>query len=410
MTRILLVTSSNSYRIGDFLEAAYGYGADVIVATDGRASLEHLSAGRTIQIDFNNIVGSIEQVAILAARRPIDAVVPVDERATYFAARLSEALGLSHNSAESVRIAGRKDLLRACLTQAQLPQPYYRLVARDSDPMVEAGKITYPCVIKPVSMSGSRGVIRANNENEFVLTFNRVVCLLDDDAKIKCPSEANYFLLVENFVPGIEFAVEGLVTDGMLVMLALFDKPDLLDGPFFPETLYITPSRCSEHDARRIQLACSKAIQAVGIVSGPVHIELRLNAAEVTIIECAARTIGGLCGRVLQFGEDLSLEDLVIAEAAGRSLLPVEREKSAAGVLMIQVPCEGILREVTGISDAMRIPGVESIDITIPIGERVVPLPEGNQYLGFVAARDANPEGVERTLRRVDQLLNISIS
>jgi biotin carboxylase len=266
-------------------------------------------------------------------------------------------------------------------------------------------------VLKPLVLSASRGVIRADGPDAFVAAWRRIEAILHEARAERRPTdpEGRRCLLVEGFVPGVEVALEGLLRGGRLEVLALFDKPDPLDGPFFEETLYVTPSRQPALAQARVAELVGAAARALGLAEGPVHAELRLGAEGPVVLEVAARSIGGLCGRTLRFGAGVSLEEVVIAHAMRRPLPPLARERRAAGVMMLPIPNAGVLREVRGLDRARAVAGVEDVVITIPEGREVRPLPEGDAYLGFAFARGERPDEVEAALREAHRRLEVEI-
>jgi biotin carboxylase len=296
--------------------------------------------------------------------------------------------------------------MRALLARAEVPQPAFTALAPGEDPqdVAEAvARVGLPCVIKPTSLSGSQGVLRADTVAE-ALSVARRVRAIADDAGVA----GDVALLVERFVPGVEVAVEGLVTGGQLTALAVFDKPDPLDGPAFEETIYVTPSRLPPAGLDAVLAATAAATAALGLRHGPVHAEVRLDDGRAQVIEVAARTIGGLCSRTLAFSTGRTLEELVIAHALG---MPPDTDgaEGASGVLMIPIPVAGTLLAVDGVADALSVPGVTEVEITVAVGRPVVPVPEGDRYLGFVFARDSGPERVERALRRALACLEVRV-
>jgi biotin carboxylase len=265
--------------------------------------------------------------------------------------------------------------------------------------------ITFPCVIKPTELNGSRGVIRANNVVEFEAAQMRLMRLLRDIY----PHQAVHEYLVETYIPGIEVALEGMMDAGMLHVLALFDKPDPLEGPFFEETIYVTPSRLTDAQQQQIATVTATAAQSLGIMSGPVHAELRLNDAGCFVIEIAARSIGGLCSRTLRFGTAESLEMLIVRQSVGMWHEAPARQQNAGGVMMIPIPAAGILRRVNGVAQAEQVPLIESIEITAPLHHPICMLPEGDSYLGFIFARGPHATDVEAALRQAHACLQFDI-
>ena len=405
MARVLLLIPTTSYRASDFVNAAHRLDVEVVVGSNRRQALE---AGATTTIDFRDVAKGAGQIAAYARERPLDAVVGVDDETALLAATASEALGLAHNPPDAVATAGDKHRFRGALARAGLPAPDFRLVAVDDDPARAARSAPYPCVLKPLALAASRGVIRADDERAFVAAFRRIARILEQPDAAALGESARH-ILVEGYIPGIEVALEGLLERGRLRVLALFDKPDRLDGPFFEETIYVTPSRLSESAQRTIVEATEKAIAAVGLGEGPVHAEVRLNDDGPWVIEVAARSIGGLCSRTLRFGAGIALEELVLRHALGLPIPSLERERRAAGVMMLPIPRAGVLREVRGLDLARGVRGGEDVRISIPRGQPVVPLPEGNKYLGFVFARAPTPGAVEDALRAAHRELEFVI-
>jgi biotin carboxylase len=407
-SRLLLLLPTTTYRTEAFVEAATRLGVELVCASERPSTLEHLAPDSLITLDFTDPQASAEKIARFAARRPIGAVVPVDDLTTVVAAAISQRLGLKANSLPAVAIARDKHAMRRCLAAAGVPVPRFRLVPLSDDPAARAAEIEYPCVLKPLALSASRGVIRANDPREFVAAFRRIAAILET-VEAPLPDEARRALLVEEFIPGREVALEGLLVGGTLHVLALFDKPDPLDGPFFEETIYVTPSRLPESTQARVAAVTRDACSALGLTEGPLHAELRLNERGPFVLEVAARSIGGLCSRTLTFGTGLSLEELILCHALGRPLESLERERRAAGVMMIPIPRAGRLASVDGADEAAAVEGIEEVAITMHPGQDVVPLPEGWQYLGFIFARAETPAVVEHALRQAHARLRFAI-
>jgi biotin carboxylase len=335
-------------------------------------------------------------------------VVGVDDVTSVAAAAIANVLGLTANAVTAVRAARDKHGLRTILHAAAVRQPRSRLVWLKDDPAVTARAVSYPCVVKPRTLSASRGVIRADDPREFVAAVHRIAAILKR-TDVSVSGEAAESLLVEEFVPGVEVALEGLLVGGTLHTLALFDKPDPLDGPFFEETIYVTPSRLPRETQAAIATVTIRACAALGLREGPVHAELRVNERGPWMIELAARSIGGLCSRTLRFGTGVSLEEIILRHALGRPIASLEREHRPAGVMMIPIPRAGRLEAVHGLDAARAVDGIEEVTISAHIGQELVPLPEGWQYLGFIFARDETPETVERALRTAHARLAFEI-
>jgi biotin carboxylase len=363
-----------------------------------------------ITLDFSNPDRAARETKEFAAAHAIDAVIAVDEDTAVVAASVAQALGLEHNSVESARAAKNKFLMREALSRAGVRVPRYWRFSLDTGAGEVARHITYPCVVKPVFLSTSRGVMRANDEAEFVAAVERLEAILNRPEIARRGGAARREVLVEEFIPGFEIAVEGLLTDGKLRLLAIFDKPDPLDGPFFEETIYVTPSRLPLPVQQQVEETTAAATRAMGLSRGPVHAELRINERGPYVIEVAARAIGGLCSRTLRFGEGLSLEDMILRHALGQEVDSLERAPEAAGVMMIPIPRRGILKEVRGLDAARRVSNIEDVIITAHITQELLPPPEGASYLGFIFSRAETPDRAEAALREAHSLIEFAIT
>ena len=409
MQRVLLLVPATSYRASDFLDAAQRLDVEVVVGSNHRQVLEKYSRGRTITLGFEPNEQNVSKIVAHARRYPISAIVGADEETILLAATASVALGLPHNSTESVTAAHNKHRFRRILAQAGVRSPGFKLVSPQEDIAEAAKSVTYPCVLKPLNLSASRGVIRADNEAAFLAAFDRIAAILSGKADRANSRQANS-ILVEDYIPGREVSLEGLLNGGRLNVLALFDKPDPLDGPFFEETIYVTPSRLSDSRQQEIVAATVEAASALGLMDGPIHAELRINKMGTWVIELAARSIGGLCSRALSFTNGVKLEELILRHALGLPTTNFERDERATGVMMIPIPGAGRLIAVAGLDAARSVPGIDDVIISVHIGERLVPLPEGDRYLGFIFARANEPGEVELALRNAHKLLRFEIA
>jgi biotin carboxylase len=362
-----------------------------------------------LTLDFLNPDRAAHEAQEFAAEHTVDAVVPVDEDTAVVAASVARALGLRHNSVESAQAAKNKYLMREALNRAGVRVPRYWHFNIDAGMAENARRVNYPCVVKPVFLSTSRGVMRANDEAEFVTAVQRLDAILKRPEIARRQGADKREVLVEEFIPGFEVAVEGLLTNGELRVLAVFDKPDPLDGPFFEETIYVTPSRLPGGVLKQVEETTSAATRAMGLNSGPIHAELRINEQGPWVIEVAARPIGGLCSRALRFGEGLSLEEMILRHALGQDVESLERESRAAGVMMIPIPRAGVLREVRGLDGAKSISDIEDIVITAHITQQLLPPPEGASYLGFIFSRADTPDRAEAALREAHGLIEFVI-
>jgi biotin carboxylase len=406
MPHLLLLLPSLSYRGEAFLEAAAKVGVSLTVGGESAPDFLVHSPGGFLSLDLHDPASSVSAAVEFAKTNPINVVLGVNDNTTVLASRISAALGLPSNSIDSVCAARNKHTMRELLRKHGLPTPHVVVYGIDEIPEDIVQHVNFPCILKPLTLSASCGVIRVDDPESFRQAFIRVGDLLKSFGRLG-QEEADRQILIEDFIPGTEVALEGLLTNGELRPLAMFDKPDPLDGPYFEETIYVTPSRLTPALQKQIHETLAQAALAIGLREGPVHGELRINDQGVWIIEVAARSIGGKCSRTLQFGTGMSLEELILFHALGRELPPLDLQEGAAGVMMIPIPKEGIFERVDGQRAAQQVPGVEELVMTAESGDHLIPLPEGTRYLGFIVARRKQPEEVEATLREAHRRLTV---
>lgn len=405
--RVLLVAATTGYQTQAFADAAAREGIEIDLATDRCHILDDPWGDHAHALRFEDAEGS---AGVLARSRDLqggvgwDGVIAAGDRPAYVAAVAAARLGIPFHPPDAVAACGNKFLSRERFRAAGLAVPEYFSLPLETDPATAAAQAVFPCVLKPLGLSGSRGVIRANDTTEFVDAFERIRALLHLTEIRRVHRPEDRFIQVERFIPGREFALEGIVTAGNLRVLALFDKPDPLDGPFFEETIYITPSRTPEPVQRAIEETTVRAVHALGLWHGPIHAEMRVNYAGVWMLEVAARPIGGLCARVLP-----GLEELILRHAAGRPLGGIRLKDRAAGVMMVPIPAAGIYSGVAGVEDAAAIPGIGEVVITAKEGQSLVPLPEGNSYLGFLFANGPHSHAVETALHAAHHALRFDV-
>lgn len=410
MPRLLLLLPTGTYRTDDFVKAAEKLNIDLTAASEEPSTFEKREPSRLLTLDLRNPQKAARQAKAFSLKFPIDAVIGVDDETNLVAAAIADALSLPHNGVSSASDTWNKFRMRQRLREADIPIPSFQLLSLSENPEKHSRTASFPCVLKPVNLSAGRGVIRADTPEDFIAAFQRIKKILAASPGIQTePGESG--ILAETFIPGVEVAFEGFMDGGELRTLAIFDKPDPLDGPFFPETLYITPSRLSPEIQAEITRWVGKSAAALGIRTGPLHAELRVNPDGPWVIEVAARSIGGKCSRVLRFGTGSSLEELIIRQALGLKIHDFKRESASAGVLMLPVPSAGILNEIKGVEDARNIPGIREIDLSGHSGQTVAPLPEGHPaYLGFLFAGGPDPDSVEKSLREAGNRIRILIT
>lgn len=404
--RVLVIAPHGSYRTAPFIKAANTLNVDVLIASQGEHSIVS-DYVQGLHVDFKNTEEALEVILTEAKNKSFSGVIGTDDTTTELASLVARKLSLPHNDIQAVKIAQRKDLARLSLKKSKVKLPKFDLLSTTKSLSEQNIHVNFPAVIKPVALSASRGVIRVNNVAELEQAVVRVTQMLSKELHLQ--DEVKDVLLLEEFIPGKEVAVECMLHLGELDVLAIFDKPDPLDGPFFEETYYITPTSYSEKIQQEIRQTVLESCQAYGLNEGPIHAECRINEEGVWILEAAARTIGGLCGRLLSLGTGYSLEEIVLLHAMGQRV-NVKKLNTAAGVLMIPIPRAGILKRVEGLLNAQRTPYISDVTIDVREGYELTPLPEGNSYLGFIFAEAPTVEEAEQALRDAHDCLNIIIA
>jgi biotin carboxylase len=384
MQRVLLFASKTGYQVHSFAGAAEHLDIELVLATDRCLHLEN---------PWGDDAVPMKVAAEVAARGPFDGIVAVGDQPALAAADAAEQFGLRFHPVAAVAAAKNKLLTRECFRAAGLLTPEFHLD-------IAPGR--YPCVLKPLTLSASRGVIRANNNAEFEAARERIAKLVE--------KEPDRSILVEEFIPGREFALEGLVTAGHLHVLAIFDKPDPLDGPYFEETIYVTPSRETAEVQQSIAATTQQAVAALGLRDGPVHCEMRVNSRGVWMLEVAARPIGGLCSRALRFEGGRPLEEILLRHALGEDVSRLHPEPGGHAVMMIPIPRGGIFVDAHGVDEARAVAGIEDVMITAKTGQELLPLPEGASYLGFIFARSATAAQTEAALRQAHARLSFEFA
>ena len=417
--RLLLLTTTTGYQTRAFAQASEKLGLAVVFGTDRCHVLDDPWQDGALALKFENPDESARKIVETVRHNPVHGIVALGDSTPPTAARAAEALGLLFHGSETSDICRNKYHSRQRMQECGLSVPRFVRFSVDADPAdaVKQGvaPIGFPCVLKPLALSASCGVIRANNAEEFINAFQLIRSLLrSPEVRVKGDQACDY-LQVEEYIEGAEIAVEGLVDRGRLKVLAIFDKPDPLIGPYFEETIYVTPSRLPLETQAAVMEELRRAVQGLGLRHGPLHAELRINKSRAWILEVAARPIGGLCSRALRFRApamegSIPLEELIIRLAMGEDVDAIRREEAASGVMMIPVPQEGIFERVEGVEEAGKVPGVEDIVITARPNEKLVSRPGGTSYPGFIFARGASPEFVEQALRSVHQKLRFVIS
>ena len=413
MKRVLLLATTTGYQIRSFTDAAQRLGVDIVFASDRCDQLDDPWFDHAIPVRFWDEARSLAAILDVCRSNPIHGIIAVGDHPTILAARVADALGLPGNPPDAVRASRNKLASRRTFQGAGLLTPTFLEVSMTDDPSALAASLTYPVVLKPLALAGSRGVMRADQASDFVWAFERLAGLLKAPDILNERDEVHGRALVESYIPGNEFAIEGVMTDGVFKAFVIFDKPDPLVGPFFEETIYVTPSRASDVIQEAILDRVAAAARALGLRHGPIHAECRVNTKGVYVLEVAARPIGGLCARAVRFDgpQDyrVPLEEVLIRHSLGEDIDPWTISSDASGVMMIPIPRRGVYRGVQGVQQAAALDGVDDIRITAKTDQLLLPLPEGRSYLGFIFATGQNPADVEQTLRDAHTMLTFEI-
>ena len=410
--RVLLLATTTGYQTRMFAEAAARLDVDLVYATDRCDHLDDPWRDQAIPVRYHEEWRSVDTVLKAVEQQPVQAVIAVGDRPTVMAAYLSRLIGLPGHPPEAAIASRDKRLMREKLRAAGLSTPSYITVPMLIEPSALLDRIQMPVVVKPTVLSASRGVIRADDALSFVTAFDRVRRLLQSSEVRDMRDPEADVIQVEEYVPGVEYAVEGLIDNGRLRTLAIFDKPDPLEGPFFEETIYVTPSRATATTLKQIETAVADAASALGLYHGPIHAECRVNNRGVYVLEVAARPIGGLCAKSLRFergGESIGFEEFLLRHALGELMTDWQREQQASAVMMIPIPRSGVYRRVEGLEVATQIDGVEAVQITAKADQQLLALPEGASYLGFIFARAATAAAAERAVREAHARLRFTI-
>jgi len=396
---VILIIPSASYRTGPFMNAIKKLDLKVLVISDKSQVFSGKYPDNLIIINFNHWKDKSVEISKWAKNNGLKAVIGVDEESIVLAANLSNFLNVDHNSIESVLLTKNKYLMRTELKKTGLCSPWFKIFSIYESSNKIINEISFPCVIKPTFLSASRGVIRVNTIKELANGIKTINELLSLEEIRERGGEKSDWILVEEYIPGKEVAIEGIVSEGKLKVLAVFDKPEPLVGPTFEETIFVTPSILPEKTLYSLFETAEIAVNTLGIVKGPVHIEIRINSSGNYILECASRSIGGICSNVLEFHGGMSLEELILRSYLGRNVEKTKLTDTARGVMMMPNEKSGILKEIRGVEDALNVKGVTDLQITLKPGENLEPLPKGDRYLGFIFAEDKDQELVIKALK-----------
>lgn len=409
MKRILLLYTTTGYPSRAYLKAAKSRGYETLIGTDRCHRLEDPWQDDAIPLRFETPQASCQTIQQYAKDKPVQGIIPIGDRPVLTAAMASEALGLLGNSPHSVSLARNKYLFRQTLLSLGIRTPWFARYHVREDPARILSEVPFPCVLKPLAQTASFGVIRANDVNQFVSAFSKIRLLLKNPEIQAWGDETSDYILVESFISGKEITVEGILDEGCHHLLAIFDKPEPLDGPFFEETIYRTPTRLNEEEISRVLECTQEVVEALGLCNGPIHAEIRMNQEGPMMVEIAPRSIGGLCSRSLRFGSDGSLEEIILHHALGDKLPLIQQDPTPSAVMMIPIPESGEYQGVSGLEEALATADIQEIILTAKQNQDLKCLPEGTSYLGFIFARSATYPGVQKALKEAYRKLCFNI-
>ena len=407
--RVLILLAKTTYRANSFVEASRKLGLEISVGSNHRQSLSEFVPGSSLFLEPGNIQASVEDIVNFHSKFPLHSIVAAEDDFCVLAAAAAEIIGLLQHSLDGVSAVRNKRAMREKLAEREGDTFWFEGFDLEEDVKSIVTRVPFPCVVKPVSLSGSRGVTRCNTQEEFVVAWSRLKRLLGSDDLRQRTETFSREILVETYLSGREVAVEGIMVQGSMILIGILDKPDLMDGPFFEETILITPSSLTFGLQESLVARTEEIATSLGLLDGPLHAEFRIEKGTINLLEIAPRSIGGYCSKIFNFHPEATLEELILRHSLGMKINHFEKENKSKGVFMLPVLKAGILKNVGRIEEALKIDGIEDIEITIPVGRKVVPLPEGNQYLGFMFAKGKDPSSVESSLREAFSILELEI-
>ena len=407
--RVLILLAKTTYRAKSFMEAGRKLGLEISVGSNHQQSLSELVPGSSLLLDPDDIITSVKGIVEFNSRYELSGVVAAEDDFAILAAAAAETIGLVQHSLKGVSAVRNKGSMRERLAGKEGHAIWFQScdLSEDINSILETTR--FPCVVKPVSLSGSRGVTRCNNSEEFMIAWTRLKKILASEGLGKGSDESLGEVVIEEYLEGREVAVEGIMDEGRLMLIGILDKPDPMEGPFFEETILITPSRLSALLQNKLMERTEQIAVSLGLENGPIHAEFRVKREEINLLEIAPRSIGGYCSRIFRFQPESTLEELILRHSLGRQVDHYRSQGGSEGVFMLPVPKEGKLHNVFGIEEARSVKGIKDVEITLPTGAQVLPLPDGNQYLGFLFAKGKNPEFVESALREAFSILSVEI-
>lgn len=407
MKNILLLVPTETYRAEAFITGAAALGVSLTIASERRQAMAASMGRRTLVVSMQNPEVGLKQIEQAADNMQFDAIISVDDGGLATAALASKKLGLKYISTNSAQMSNNKIAMRKRLEQTEISKPWFLVHKPTNKISITTGAIpSFPIIVKPASLSGSIGVMRIDAPEDVESALALCESIQMDHG---CGGDTQ--TLIEQYISGVECAVEAMVFNDQLKILAIFDKPRPLEGPYFAETIYVAPSERDREIQNKLQSTLEEARKALEIKTGPIHAEFRITSdREVYLIELAARSIGGMCSNAIPLSGGRSLEELIIAEALGMEIPEFAIENQASGVFMMPVPAKGVLRSISGVEEAKSTRWITNVTLSMMINSEVSPIPYDARYVGFIFAKAPTSRAVVEALEEAFKKIEIEIS
>ena len=389
MKKLLLVIPENSYKSNDFVVAAEKLGIDFLIITDS----EQVSSKFSDTVIINKFDAELNKNN-LKKLKDVTHVLPVDHSALKFSGYLVDLLEVKGNKLESINLSMNKYESRKIFNSLLDIKVNNEIIKNIDDVNTFINK-NGTSVLKPIYGTASKSVLKINNVEK---NKEQIEKLMQD-----CFDQD---LVIEEYIDGKEYALEGTIINSELKKIVIFDKPVEYKHPYFEESIYITPSELSSEAEKRVVSIVDKACKKIGLEDGPVHVEFKINENQIFIIEINPRMIGGLCSRCLSFGLfKVSLEEIILHAFMNNELKNIELLNNYVGVLMIPTPKSGKFISINK-EELEKIPNISNVEITVPEGSDLLEPPYGDKYLGFAFSQGIDKKTVNESLLTAMNLAN----
>ena len=389
MKKLLLVIPENSYKSNDFVFAAEKLGIDFMIITDS----EQVSSKFSDTVIINKFDAELNKNNIKKLK-DVTHVLPVDHSALKFSGYLVDLLEVKGNKLESINLSMNKYESRKIFNSLLDIKANNEIIKNIDDINIFINK-NGTSVLKPNYGTASKSVLKINNVEK---NKEQIEKLMQD-----CFDQD---LVIEEYIDGKEYALEGTIINSELKKIVIFDKPVEYKHPYFEESIYITPSELSSEAEKRVVSIVDKACKKIGLEDGPVHVEFKINENQIFIIEINPRMIGGLCSRCLSFGLfKVSLEEIILHAFMNNELKNIELLNNYVGVLMIPTPKSGKFISINK-KELENIQNISNVEITVPEGSDLLEPPYGDKYLGFAFSQGIDKKTVNESLLTAMNLAN----